>query len=257
LTRSTESIRKAIGQLFIVGFDGTEPDKDLRDLLRHYSPGGLILFKRNLEDPDQILRLTRGLQDPEALLPRLVCVDQEGGRVWRLPLPFTPFPEAQTLGNAGLDSLAHSAAKVIAEQLAAVGIHCNFAPVLDLHTNPENPVIMDEILEALGAEVIDWSYKVDCCGGSLSIAAPEIVEKLSGKIVDASKEAGADAIVSACGICQLNLDMRQPKDGGSPPVPILYFSELSALALGSKNFREWANKHFVDPSNLMQKLELI
>jgi beta-N-acetylhexosaminidase len=96
-----------------------------------------------LQDPDQIRKLTQSLQEPASPVPTLVCIDQEGGRVWRLPPPFTFFPEARALGNAGADSLAHSAAKVIAQELAAVGIHCNFAPVLDLHTQPKNPVIGD------------------------------------------------------------------------------------------------------------------
>lgn len=143
MAKRLTDIRKALGQLFIVGFDGTELSRDLRDLFRHYAPGGVILFRRNLEDPDQILRLTRSLQETAAPLPVLVCIDQEGGRVWRLPPAFTFLPEARALGNAGADALAHSAAKVIAQELAAVGIHCNFAPVLDLHTHPKNPVIGD------------------------------------------------------------------------------------------------------------------
>jgi beta-N-acetylhexosaminidase len=143
VARDAKDLKTALAQLFIVGFDGTELSPDLRDLFCHYPPGGVILFRRNLEDPDQIHRLTRELQTPDSPVPTLVCIDQEGGRVWRLPAPFTPFPEAQAFGNAGLDSLAYSAAKVIAEELSAVGIHCNFAPVLDLHTNPENPIIGD------------------------------------------------------------------------------------------------------------------
>ncbi len=130
-------------------------------------------------------------------------------------------------------------------------------PEVTRFDDPENPTIMDKIMEALGAEVINWSYKVDCCGGSLSIAAPEIVEKLSGKIVNAASEAGADAIVTACGICQANLDIRQPKDSGSQPMPIFYFSELTALAFGSSNIKEWLAKHFVDPSDLLERLRLL
>ena len=123
--------------------------------------------------------------------------------------------------------------------------------------DPENPTIMDKIVEALGAEVIDWSYKVNCCGGGLSIVAPEVVKKLTGKIVMAASEVGADAIVTACGICQANLDMRQPKNSGSHPLPIFYFSELSALAFGSSNVKEWLAKHLVDPSGLLERLKLL
>jgi len=141
LAKNMEPVRRAVGQLFVVGFDGTELSQDLRDLFRLYPPGGVILFRRNLVDPDQIRRLTGQLQATDTPSSVLVCIDQEGGRVWRLPEPFTRFPEAQALGNAGSDSLACSAARVIADELCAVGIHCNFAPVLDLHTNPKNPVI--------------------------------------------------------------------------------------------------------------------
>jgi heterodisulfide reductase subunit B len=123
--------------------------------------------------------------------------------------------------------------------------------------DPENPTIMDKIMEALDVEVIDWSYKVDCCGGGLSIVAPEIVKKLVGKIVTAASGVGADAIVTACGICQANLDMRQPKNSGSHPMPVFYFSELSALAFGSLNVKEWLAKHFVDPSDLLERLKLL
>jgi heterodisulfide reductase subunit B len=130
-------------------------------------------------------------------------------------------------------------------------------PEVTSFDNPENPVIMDEIMEALGAEIIDWSYKVDCCGGSLSIVVPEIVQKLSGKIIQGAREAGANAIVTACGICQLNLDMRQPKNPGTEPIPAFYFSELMALAFGSKSLSKWAEKHFIDPSVKLTELGLL
>lgn len=130
-------------------------------------------------------------------------------------------------------------------------------PEVNQFDNPENPVVMDEIMEALGAEVVDWSFKVDCCGGSLSIAIPDIVEKLSGKIIMGAREAGADLIVAACGICQLNLDMRQPKDTAVPPVPVVYFSELMSLAFGSSGMKSWAPKHFVDPSPVLSERGLL
>jgi heterodisulfide reductase subunit B len=130
-------------------------------------------------------------------------------------------------------------------------------PEVTAFDNPENPTVMDEIITALGAEVLDWSFKVDCCGGSLSIAVPEIVEKLSGKIIRGAREAGADLIVSACGICQLNLDMRQPKGAEDTKMPVLYFSELMSLAFGSDKMREWAPKHFADPSPVLTTLGLL
>jgi len=161
--------------------------------------------------------------------------------------------------DVGIDAIKEKVQKPL-EGLKVVtyyGCYLVRPPEVTDFDDPENPTIMDKIMEALGAEVIDWSYKVDCCGGSLSIAVPDIVEKLSGKIVHAASEAGADAIVTACGICQLNLDMRQPKDSSSQPMPIFYFSELSALAFGSSNLKKWSTKHFVDPSDLLKRLKLL
>jgi heterodisulfide reductase subunit B len=161
--------------------------------------------------------------------------------------------------DVGINAIKEKVARPLEglKVVAYYGCYLVRPPEVTNFDNPENPTIMDEIMEALGAKVIDWSYKVDCCGGSLSIAAPEIVEKLSGKIVNAAGEAGADAIVTACGICQLNLDMRQPKDGDSQPMPVFYFSELSALAFGSRNVSKWMGKHFVDPSGLLKGLGLL
>jgi heterodisulfide reductase subunit B len=141
--------------------------------------------------------------------------------------------------------------------VAYYGCYLVRPPEITGFDDPENPTIMDKIMETLGADVIDWSYKVDCCGGGLSIVAPEIVKKLVGKIITAASEVGADAIVTGCGICQANLDMRQTSVSGSRPMPVFYFSELSALAFGSPNVKGWLTKHLVDPSNLLEKLKLL
>jgi heterodisulfide reductase subunit B len=161
--------------------------------------------------------------------------------------------------DVGIDAIKEKVRKPL-EGLKVVtyyGCYLVRPPEVTAFDDPENPTIMDEIMKSLGAEVIDWSYKVECCGGSLSIAVPEIVEKLSGRIVHEAAEAGADAIVTACGICQLNLDMRQPRNSDSSPVPVFYFSELTALAFGSSNLRKWSAKHFVDSSDLLEKLQLL
>ncbi len=121
--------------------------------------------------------------------------------------------------------------------------------------DPENPITMDRIMETLGAEVIDWSGKVDCCGGGASINAPEIHKKLVGKIVMYASQAEADAIVVACPLCQANLDIYQPKDVA--PLPVFYFSELTALALGSPNVKEWLSRHMTDATGLLERVNLL
>ena len=136
-----ESLRKPLGQLILVGFHETQPDREFRDLIRCWNPGGVILFRRNVSDPDQILRMTESLQDCAAELPLFVAIDQEGGKVTRLPEPFTQFPASRTLGRSGSAELVQACAEVMARELRAVGINFNLAPVLDVDTNPRNPII--------------------------------------------------------------------------------------------------------------------
>ena len=141
--------------------------------------------------------------------------------------------------------------------VAYYGCYLVRPPEITGFDDAENPTLMDKLMETLGAEVIDWSFKIDCCGGGLAVVAPEIVKKLSRRIAEAASELGADAIVTACSICHANLDMRQPRNGASLPLPIFYFSELSALAFGSSNVRMWLTKHLVDPSDLLNRLGLL
>ena len=132
-----------IGQLFMVGFDGTAVSADLAAFIKHYQPGGVILFSRNLESAEQIVELTNNLQRCSPHSPLLIAIDQEGGRVSRLPKDFTIFPPCDVLGRCNSSDLAYAAAATIAKELRAVGINMNMSPVLDVNSNPANPVIGD------------------------------------------------------------------------------------------------------------------
>ena len=127
--------------------------------------------------------------------------------------------------------------------------------------NPENPTGMDRLLETLGAEVKEWSYKTDCCGGSLILTRPDIALKLTQKIFDMAAEAGANCIVTACPMCQSNLDMRQEeisqKTGKQYHLPVFYITELLGVALGSPEAAKWLGRHTVDPRPLLRQLALI
>lgn len=102
--------------------------------------------------------------------------------------------------------------------------------------NPENPTSLDRLMEALGAEVLPFPLKVDCCGASFSIPARNVVPRLSGRILDMAVELGADAIVVACPLCQMNLDLRQGqinfKNGTHYKIPVPYFTQLMGYAFG-------------------------
>jgi beta-N-acetylhexosaminidase len=134
------TLREAIGQLFILGFEGRAPSLALEVLVREHNPGGVILFARNLGSPEEIAMLTNALQ-AASLPPLFVAIDQEGGKVTRLQPPFTQWPSAATVGEVGSSELAHALGKAMAQELLAVGINMNLAPVLDVLTNPANPIM--------------------------------------------------------------------------------------------------------------------
>ncbi len=129
-------------------------------------------------------------------------------------------------------------------------------PEVTQFDDPDNPTIMDKLLAAIGAETLDWTHKVECCGGNLMLARSDIVNKLVGDICQAANEAGADAIVSACPLCQANLDTRQP---ASEKIPSFYFSELLALALGTdrQTVGSWLNRHVNDVATVLKSHNLI
>jgi len=116
----------------------------------------------------------------------------------------------------------------------------------------ENPVILDELMEVLGAEPIRWSYKTDCCGGSLSVSKPDIVSELSHKLLVKAREAGAKCLVTACPMCFTNLEMR-----GKEKIPIFYFTELMGVAFGIQEMSVCLKKHLIDPRRLLKSLAIL
>ncbi len=113
----------------------------------------------------------------------------------------------------------------------------------------ENPEMLDRLVETLGAEARQWSYKTECCGAGLSLTRSEVVEGLVGRLAEAARAAGADALVTACPLCQSNLEMRQKK---SPKIPSFYFTELMGVAMGLPEAPGWMARHLVDPSAIVK-----
>ena len=140
------AIRRDIGQLLIGSLPGATITPEIRSLAREFSLGGVILFARNIEAPEQVAELSIDTQTLASEIPLWVSVDQEGGRVARLRKPFTEWPPMAVLGRSGSAELASRFAAALAAELKAVGITLDYAPVLDIHTNPKNPVIGDRAL---------------------------------------------------------------------------------------------------------------
>ncbi len=128
-------------------------------------------------------------------------------------------------------------------------------PEITQFDDPDAPMMMDNLLGALGAEPVEYTHKTECCGGSLLLARVDVVQKLVDDICQAALYAGAMGIVTACPLCMANLDTRQPKTH----VPIIHFSELVGIALGAepKLYNGWLKKHINNPAPVLKELGLI
>ena len=129
-------------------------------------------------------------------------------------------------------------------------------PRLTEAENCEYPTNMDRLMEALGAEFIDWSYKTDCCGVSLGITQLPIALGMSRKVLSDAKAVGAEAVVVACPLCQINLDSRQKQIEKTYQetftLPVIYFTQLMGVAFGLDAKALGLDKHFVDPVGFLQ-----
>ena len=137
----------------MAGFGGEQIPIELRSLAREFGLGGVILFARNVVEPEQVAELSFEASRLVPDLPVWVSIDQEGGRVARLKAPFTVWPPMATLGRSGDVALAERFARALATELTAVGISLDYAPVLDVQTNPRNAVIGDRALAEKADEV--------------------------------------------------------------------------------------------------------
>lgn len=126
-------------------------------------------------------------------------------------------------------------------------------PEVTCFDNPENPQSMDKLIKLTGAEPVRWSYKTDCCGANLSLTASQTVVKMVTRLLDMAEEAGAQALVTACPLCQMNLESRR---GGRTNMPVFFFTELLGLAMGLNESSQWFAKHIVDPFPLLRSLSL-
>jgi beta-N-acetylhexosaminidase len=137
-----EDLRRACGQLLSVGMDGTEAPAEILARVAASEVGGVMLFRPNIASAGQVAGLVATLRAAApAELPLLVSVDQEGGLVQRLRGFCTDWPDMLSVGAAGDLGRTEQVGQALGEELAALGIGWDFAPVLDVHTNPANPVI--------------------------------------------------------------------------------------------------------------------
>ncbi len=150
-------MKNIIGQHFIIGLQSTTLKKEEADFIVKNNIGGVCLFKRNIESPKQLHALTTELNSLRSKTvdkaPLFISVDMEGGRVHRLPPPFTQWPALAQLGKIDSTSVAFKFASAMGAELKSVGINLNFAPSVDVLTNPNNKVIGDRSISSQPEEV--------------------------------------------------------------------------------------------------------
>jgi len=123
--------------------------------------------------------------------------------------------------------------------------------------DPENPVILHALVRALGAQPVDFPYNIECCGSYLTVKEPQVSETLSKEIVASARRSEAQIIVTACPLCQFNLSypQRETEAGRTgSEIPILYFTQLMAVALGLPEEVWGIEGHYVDPRPVLDSV---
>ena len=156
------TVEEKIGQLLIVGMEGTTYGDQLDKLIRQHHVGGIILLGKNISTADQIVGLLNHAKtaNKEYGIPLFLSVDEEGGRVSRLPTGLKKSPSAAKVGNKNDETLAYDSGVYLGELLNAFGYNMNYAPVLDVNSNTQNPVIGDRSYSADPAQVTEVALAV-------------------------------------------------------------------------------------------------
>ncbi|WP_217596858.1 beta-N-acetylhexosaminidase [Cohnella sp. GbtcB17] len=139
------SLEEKVGQMILAGFEGTAaPDASTLRMIREDRIGGVILYKDNIADASKTVKLINAIKAANVKAgnaPIFVSVDQEGGKVSRLPSSYKKIPEAAVVGKTGDEKLATRMGELLAREVRSAGFNVDFAPVLDINSNPDNPVI--------------------------------------------------------------------------------------------------------------------
>ena len=164
--------------------------------------------------------------------------------------------------NVGLKAVAAKVTRPLTGLKVACYYGCLLSrpPEVTNFDDPENPQLMDNLMSVAGAEPLDWPHKTECCGASYSITDVQVVLRLTREVLAMAKAAGADAVVTACPLCQINLDMRQKdiekKFGDTYGLPIFYFTQMLGLALGLSPKELGLKSLIVDPMPLLAGMKV-
>lgn len=165
--------------------------------------------------------------------------------------------------DIGLEQLT----AVTKKPLTGLKVACYYGCLLTRPTDVPNldcveaPTIMESVVEAVGAETVAWTHRLECCGANFTLSRPPVVQQLSNAVLDSAKAAGADCIMVACPLCHGNLDIRQKEIEGvyhcDYDLPVFYLTQLVALALGVPAGNLGFDALIVSPQKLLKEKKLI
>ena len=236
-----------------------------------------IDHKASIELCGRNLKLAAQMSHPNMVIPCPMCFNRMKTAAWTLTGDHknrydiqleAELPRIWDLANFfATENMLGTVAKAVKKPLEGLKVVCyygcmaNRPPEITQEPNYENPESMDRIVSSLGATVISWPYKTDCCGASQVLTRLDMVCRLVGKLYYMAQMVGADAFVVSCQMCQANLDMYQKKFeadlGKTYSLPIYYFSELIGLACDVKGVKKWLSRHITDPFTLLRNLGLL
>lgn len=153
------TLEEKIGQLLIVGFEGREIDDNTRLFIEDLGVGGLIFFSRNIESKDQVTSLVQNIEDISST-PLFLAIDEEGGTISRLPGEYNRLPNAIDIGNSNDSDLAFEYGVLLGNRVRSLGLNLNLAPIMDINSNPNNPVIGKRAFGATAETVSEIGMQV-------------------------------------------------------------------------------------------------
>ncbi len=163
------------------------------------------------------------------------------------------------LESVGLKAIAEKVVKPLEAMKVVCYYGCVYTrpPRITNAEHVEYPMTMDDMVSTLGAEPLDWSYKTECCGATLSMTETDLALELTAKILEDARAVGAEAVVVSCPLCHMNLDARQSQLELGYEMPILYITQLIGLSFGLESKALALDKNMVDPSGLLEQKGLL
>jgi heterodisulfide reductase subunit B len=164
--------------------------------------------------------------------------------------------------DIGFEAVAEKVVKPLKELKVASYYGCLLVRPKEIgFDDMENPTILDDLMEALGADPVDFPYKTECCGAYQTVDKPEIIADRTNQILTSAREHGAEVVVVSCPLCAFNLDQRQKQTAEIYPefkhIPVLYFTQPLAIALGCSEETLRFDLNFIDPKPVLKEKGLI